>query len=122
MVESTSGRPERALDHSKLRARRSGGECLTKQVQHSTAPRDLVDELRQSHVQGGRDLVENSERGISDAPFDSGDIGPMEAGVLGQVLLRPPLFVPEPLHVPGDAPTNVHARMDRRCSLSGHSR
>jgi len=61
-------------------------------------------------------FLDNGDGGIAAAALDVGDIGAVQAGAVGVVLLAPALFLAEAADVFAKARRNVHARLMRPLS------
>ena len=55
-----------------------------------------------------RELRQDGEGGIADPALDTGYVGAMQAGMVGQVLLGPGFRKAKPLHRAADLLANIH--------------
>jgi len=62
------------------------------------------------HTQGFCKLVDNRDRGVAGAAFEIADIGAVDAGLLGKMLLRPVLRIAKPAQVEAEALDDIHER------------
>lgn len=69
----------------------------------------LPEEFGNMHVERCGQLVEIADCRVFDAALDPADIGPVDAGIHGELLLRHARRDPYPSQVPGDQSLPVHS-------------
>jgi hypothetical protein len=67
-------------------------------------------------------LFNDGDRRIARAALQVADVGPMDAGLMRELLLRPVLFLAQPTQVAAEVFANVHARRSAGCRPSIYRR
>jgi len=71
----------------------------------------LKEQLRRAHLKRQGQLLNDRYRRVSGAPFDVADIGPVDAGRIGEPLLAEPFLFAEPPQVLTKALPDVHGAL-----------
>jgi hypothetical protein len=71
-------------------------------------------------MQGAGKSVEQRHRRILQASFQPADVGPINAGIYGQVLLRSAPLHPEAAQIPGHQRLHLHLGRRTSCDLLNH--
>jgi len=69
-----------------------------------------IQQLRRLNLELPGNLIENQHGRVPDPPLDPTDIRPMQAGLEGEVLLRPALLLAQAAYVEPDELPDVHGR------------
>jgi hypothetical protein len=69
-----------------------------------------IEQRADRHVQGFCQLVDDRDRGVAGAAFEIADIGAVDAGLPGKMLLRPVLRIAKPAQVEAEALDDIHER------------
>ena len=78
------------------------------------------EESREVHVQCEREAVQDIDCRVELLALNPSDIGPIDGGIDGEVLLRDSALDPDPPEVCRDACTAVHGEHARCCCASNH--
>src|SRR5690349_18293670 len=68
----------------------------------------LDEKLGDRNAEHRDDLVEDVDGGVFHRPFEPADIGAVNPGQFGELVLRQLLFDPQPPHVPRDQFATIH--------------
>lgn len=55
-------------------------------------------------------LLNHQDRGVPGPTLNPTDVGPVQAGLEGKLLLRPVVLLPDPLDVSPQLPPDIHAQ------------
>jgi hypothetical protein len=84
----------------------------------STSP-DLFENVGRRHAERGGDPLNDADGWIAAAALQVADIGPMNAGLVGELLLRQPFGLAQASKIPAQPLTYIHIPMSVEMSTSG---
>ena len=79
----------------------------------------LKQQLRRGNSKRLRELLDDRYRRVPLPAFDITDVGPVDPGAIGIVLLAPALLGPKPANVSSKAGAYIHAELKTRLSPIG---
>ena len=79
----------------------------------------LFEDLRSRNAQRLGNPINDADSRISAAPLQIADIGPVDAGLVGELLLRQPFGFAQATKIPAEALTYIHIPMSVEMSTSG---
>ena len=71
----------------------------------------LIQQVSRPHTERLREPLDNGNSRISSPAFDVADIGAVDAGAVGVVLLTPALRLAEATNIPAEARANIHTKL-----------